>query len=656
MDPSRRGGGTAAKEWMRSWWYGQAFTVTRFNVVFFQLLCSIVALSFWAAHQIGEGAWNAKATRTNLIPLAVADGQLYKNGTFSVVYFAVQIVAMVLNFSVCVLYVLVLIIIGIMQGDRRVWLRGVRDYPWYGRPPPAEPGDATRAARYKAASTARVLAFGYSRGLGIQSGFYRPLNNFLSAHTFFRRVVGVEPFWLAFARGLVGLGFLVGLLAFGIVQCIKLPLAEDGSTLPTRARELGLWENVPPSMSLENVTVAWTVYPVNGDFNPDGLPVRPVTQVFYADGECDYSMQYNAKDARNPNYMWTWNCSRPGDLPQPITSTEVSKGSHEWLDSIQTYIRVTMDWGDLFNQLPGLDASSFAALVGMDTVWESTYAPKTYPSVLRFQHPSYVKMHIGQHLKAEVEEYSILMRRLNFIDVFGIATSPYELKYHPIVSLQPLESTTITNPNISTVTFYQGFGFIGDHVLEQYRQSDILSGLGSTGGLYTILDLVFGILFGRPLMAIIIGSKYISPFGLAVAIFGGPALRRKVKRRYPHLDSTDSVQRSFATSDFLHDFVLDLGAAISKPNMFVPQSHELDQPRPPLRFNESENRVHEEPPRRVDDRKSNDGGERIDLQPVGRHARDSIESARSNDRLNLSGERYANTADFDPGTLESGRR
>ncbi|KAG8920075.1 hypothetical protein FRC01_000940 [Tulasnella sp. 417] len=664
-------------------WYGQSFTVTRFNVVFFQLLCSLVCLSFWAAHQITEEAWKAKtnppaaatvglfAAYTMISPIwvffvfldiyrrgtfvsrttfelcfvavlaafdgylihpIVTDGERFQDGTFSVVYFAVQIAALVLGLAVSSLYVLSLLIVATDQRDRRVWFTGVRDFPWYGRPPPADPSDAARAAKYKAASTARVLAIGYSRGLGIQSGFYRPLNNFLSTHTFFRRVIGVEPIWLAFARGVVGLAFLVGLLAFGVIQCIKLPLAEDGSNLPTRARELGLWDKLPPSMSLENVTVAWTVYPANGRFDPDGLPIRPTTQVFYADG-----------------------------TNLPITPTEVNKGSHDWLDSIQTYITVTMDWGELMGQLKGVDASRLVAIVGMDTVWESTWAPKSYPSVLRFQHPSYVKMHMGQHWRAEVQEYSIIMRRLNFIDVFGIATDPFELKYHPIVSLQPVESTTITNPNISTVTFYQGFGFIGHHVLEQYREYDVLSGLGATGGLYTILDLVFGILFGRPLMAIMVGSKYISPFGLAVAIFGGPALRRKVKRRYPDLDSSDPVQRSFATSDFLHDFVLDLGAAIPKPNMFVPQSQDLDQPPQHSRFGDPERArsySEERVPQRVpaDDQKLGEGGETIDLQPVGGPGRDSNDSVRSNERLNFSGPRYAQAAEFDPTELERGRR
>ncbi|KAG8946364.1 hypothetical protein FRC04_011910 [Tulasnella sp. 424] len=715
MDPSsqatRRGGLPTTEEWLRSWWYGQSFTITRFNVVFLQLLCSLVCLSFWAAHQVTEGAWSSRRTVTlatislftayivtcpiwilfvfldiyrkgtivsrtafelcfvtglavfngYLIHPIVADGKEYQTGTFSVVYFAVQIAALVLSLVICSLYVLSLLIVAIDQRDGRVWFTGVRDFPWYGRPTPADPVDSARAAKYKAASTIRVLAVGYSRGLGIQSGFYRPINNFLSTHTFFRRVIGVEPIWLAFARGIIGLSFLVGLLAFGIIQCIKLPLNEDVSSLPTRAREIGLWDRLPPSMSLENVTVAWTVYPVNTRFVPDGLPMRPTTQVFNADGssrECNYTFAGNPENVDTPNYMWTWNCTRPGGLPDFLAPTEYSKGSHDWVDSTQTYITVTMDWGELISGLNGVNISNLVAMVGMDTVWESTGAPKDYPSVLRFQHPSYVRMHMGQHLRAEVQEYSIVMRRLNFIDVFGIATDPYELKYHPIVSVQPLESTTITNPNISTVTFYQGYGFIGHHVLEQYREYDILSGLGSTGGLYTILDLVFGILFGRPLMAIMVGSKYISPFGLAVALFGGPALRRKVKRRYPDLDSTDSVQRAFATSDFLHDFVLDLGAAISKPNMFAPQTQDLDQLLHHRRIHDPEGQAYSgEPVARIsDEHKSDHDGETIDLQPVRGAMRDSSDSVRSDERLNLSGDRYAHVAEFNPNELGQGRR
>lgn len=54
-----------------------------------------------------------------------------------------------------------------------------------------------------------------------------------------------------------------------------------------------------------------------------------------------------------------------------------------------------------------------------------------------------------------------------------------------------------------------------------------------------------------------------------MAIFGAKTMRRKVKRRYPDLESKDPAQRSISTSDFLHDFVLDFGPGVSQPSMFA---------------------------------------------------------------------------------------
>ncbi|KDQ05791.1 hypothetical protein BOTBODRAFT_295173 [Botryobasidium botryosum FD-172 SS1] len=187
-----------------------------------------------------------------------------------------------------------------------------------------------------------------------------------------------------------------------------------------------------------------------------------------------------------------------------------------------------MDWGALQNLK--LNIPNLIALVGVDTVWENAASPKSYPSILYFQHPSFVRMRMGQHLRAEVGEF------------------------------QPIDPTSVTtNPNISTVTFYPSFGLIGHHVLEQYRENTVLGGLGSTGGLYTILDLVFGFLFGKPLMAIMFNTKYISPFGFFITVFGKAAIQRKLSRKYPHLHSQEPAQQSVSTSAFLHDFVVDFG-------------------------------------------------------------------------------------------------
>lgn len=187
----------------------------------------------------------------------MADGVAYRVGTFSVVYYAVQIAAIVINLITCSCWVLALLSISIENHIRlhhpEVWISGVRDFKWYNYPPPAGPVDSEGPAP---SPFVRLFA-GQSRGLGIKHGFYRPLNQFLSNHTVFRRVVGVEPLWLSIIRGSVGLAFLVGLLAYATIQCIKLPLAEDGSTLPVRPREIDLWSTDPTFTPLENITVAF---------------------------------------------------------------------------------------------------------------------------------------------------------------------------------------------------------------------------------------------------------------------------------------------------------------------------------------------------------------------------------------------------------------
>lgn len=70
-----------------------------------------------------------------------------------------------------------------------------------------------------------------------------------------------------------------------------------------------------------------------------------------------------------------------------------------------------------------------------------------------------------------------------------------------------------------------------------------------------------------------IGSKYISPFGVFVSIFGKGAMRRKLRRKYPDLGSYDTRDRAISTSEFLHDFVIDVGFV----ERFHPSSHSIPQ-------------------------------------------------------------------------------
>lgn len=152
------------------------------------------------------------------------------------------------------------------------------------------------------------------------------------------------------------------------------------------------------------------------------------------------------------------------------------------------------------------------------------------------------------------------------------------------------------------------------------------------------------ILFGRPLMHLIFGmsptlsphpslltthlagTKAISPFGFFTKVFGAKDIRRKLKRRYPNLNSRDPVQRSFSTSDFLHDFVLDFPAGIVRPGIFAQAPHEYTQVEV------------EEETQELNSWSGQSPSEEIVSSPV---------RARTED--------YAHAKEFDPGDLEKGK-
>ncbi|KAG9016554.1 hypothetical protein FRB95_013331 [Tulasnella sp. JGI-2019a] len=187
-----------------------------------------------------------------------------------------------------------------------VWSASVRDWQWFGRLTPAGDVDVDHTTKYPRG--AKRLFSGQSRGPGIKDGFYKPFNRFLSNHTIFRRVTGVEPIWLVLARGTVGLAFLVGLFAYGMIQCIQLPIIEDGSTLPVRPLQRSLNDDIPSVTSLESVTVVFAAYTTA--WNPNMVPVPPLVEALYVNG----TSRLCAVN-QTAFLTWNWNCSRLGGLP-----------------------------------------------------------------------------------------------------------------------------------------------------------------------------------------------------------------------------------------------------------------------------------------------------------------------------------------------------
>ena len=61
------------------------------------------------------------------------------------------------------------------------------------------------------------------------------------------------------------------------------------------------------------------------------------------------------------------------------------------------------------------------------------------------------------------------------------------------------------SPNTSSVVFTGHLDSSNIVVLEDYRQHTFFSGLASVGGIFTIVDGVFAIIFGMRLMSILFG-------------------------------------------------------------------------------------------------------------------------------------------------------
>lgn len=75
-----------------------------------------------------------------------------------------------------------------------------------------------------------------------------------------------------------------------------------------------------------------------------------------------------------------------------------------------------------------------------------------------------------------------------------------------IENLIPDTSTTFA-PNTSSVAFRPNMDGADTVFVEDYRQHTFLSGLGSVGGIYTILDGIFAMVFGMGLMAVCSGMS-----------------------------------------------------------------------------------------------------------------------------------------------------
>ncbi|KDQ53295.1 hypothetical protein JAAARDRAFT_432011 [Jaapia argillacea MUCL 33604] len=108
--------------------------------------------------------------------------------------------------------------------------------------------------------------------------------------------------------------------------------------------------------------------------------------------------------------------------------------------------------------------------------------------------------------------------------------------------------------NVSTLLLSPAVDFTDFIIQEDYRQHTLIVGLASIGGLLTIIEGGFAMLFGMTLFQVLLGSKVISPFG-ALGIMMREKLRRALHEQYPAL-RRQMQEGGIAT--FLSDVAVDL--------------------------------------------------------------------------------------------------
>ncbi|KAG8992531.1 hypothetical protein FRB90_000978 [Tulasnella sp. 427] len=151
----------------------------------------------------------------------------------------------------------------------------------------------------------------------------------------------------------------------------------------------------------------------------------------------------------------------------------------------------------------------------------------------------------------------------SFWEILGGEPKPPRAFSLPIASFSSLPATSVSS-SIQKIELFPAFGDSSNRVFrEEYLSHTVFMGFAQTGGLYTVLDLLFRVLFGTTLLNIVMGKKLISPFGAVSSLFES-YMEDMATRRYVGIQDPDDPNRALATSDFLRDYVLDLD--FSDPN------------------------------------------------------------------------------------------
>ncbi|KDQ64256.1 hypothetical protein JAAARDRAFT_52232 [Jaapia argillacea MUCL 33604] len=385
--------------------------------------------------------------------------------------------------------------------------------------------------------------------------------DFLFRETVFRKHP-FEPAGIAFLRGFVAIVALAGLSLYSLNLLVAQPVVESVS-LPIRTSV-----GSPQWLS-------WYVGKVHPKF---GRPV--LSDMAFIFGQMQYNWSVAVNDSGIPLFPGSFyplppgvtigatlinmdgqNVSCPRTMIPPFEGRSYDIVNCTIEDTTQPpplHIQLTVDYS-------GIEPSINMSDINFYTV-QGSFALPDWATFIDLMMPSISAFPLiqGLHVQAFTSFGGRRVIKQSYKDVLGIGANYVEFSIYTHGNLLPdLQAAVQFPPTTSSLVLSQAVEFSDMVTQEDYRRYTLISGLASIGGVFTVVDGVFAMAFGFSIMAIISGSKVISPFGV-VGLILRKQLRHAIRQQYPGLKA--EIQAG-GMGSFLHDTAIGLSVLRDDPDV-----------------------------------------------------------------------------------------
>ncbi|CAE7137412.1 unnamed protein product [Rhizoctonia solani] len=419
---------------------------------------------------------------------------------------------------------------------------------------------------------------GHQRDTSIKNPVISGTKKFLG-HLFLRRVRPVETRVYAFFRNIFAVIAIV-VLTFRMVTALQKAQNEISTRMTSSACDLF------PEPNNHNINLV--LERSSDSFFGEGDPPNITVTISYREslGMCvqveavlpELKPTFSFRDSRNCSVIASKELGYARTLdtfvcPSPMQMSANTYGTPQvGVPFYRLGIKVSRNNGSLALQrdIPSIWLSNGLEQPG------NLSLPHAHP--VRAYMPAWV-LRPGYHMDAEAKLITRRLIRSSIMKDVILNSKPA----YTSVSLYPIADSGLfsySNASIATgemrVTLRPGFMYFGARAIPQnldypstqleecdyiddYRSSTILDVIGSVGGLFAVLHGIHVLLFGRPLLWGIAGTKLITPFGI-LGMCSSRRFKERLKEQYHHRSTEGNVENIHIVS-FLRDFVIDFGPA-----------------------------------------------------------------------------------------------